>query len=262
VIETLLLALVQGITEFLPISSSGHLVIGQRLLGIEGPGLALQAALHLGTSLSVLVVFRRDVWRLLRCLGPGGIRQDRRTVLWLVLASIPVAAVGLGLGRWIEPLYGSLLSVGLSLLLTGGILVASDRAARRAEGTAPGGWRALAVGVAQAAALLPGISRSGVTIAVGTLLGSRPMAAARFSFLLSLPAVIGAGGMTLSGALRASASSAEPILWLLVGGAVAAAVGVAALRLLLAVVARSHLSVFGVYCLALGAAVLLWTLLA
>jgi len=261
VIETLLLALVQGITEFLPISSSGHLVLGQRLLGIEGPGLALQAALHLGTALSVLIVFRCDVWRLLRCLGPGGIRQDRRSVLWLALASIPVAAAGLLLGQWIEPLYGSLLAVGVSLLITGGILVASGRVARKAKGPAPHGWRALAVGVAQAAALLPGLSRSGATIAAGTLLGSQPMAAARFSFLLSLPAVIGAGGITLCKALRAPASSAEPIVRLLLGGVVAAAVGVVALRLLLAVVARARLSVFGAYCLALGAAVLLWVAL-
>lgn len=260
-IDVLLLAALQGITEFLPISSSGHLAIGGALLGLEAPGLLLQAVLHLGTAVAVLVVFRREVGGLLRSLLPGGDREARRAVLWLVVASIPLAAVGLGLGRWIEPLYASLLAVGAGLMVTGGLLLASDRVGRRVAGPAPRGWRAIAVGAAQAAALLPGVSRSGATIAAGTLAGARPMAAVRFSFLLSLPAVIGAGGVTLLQALRGPGKAAIPLEWLALGGVVAAVVGIVALRLLLAAVARARLAFFGVYCLILGAAVLVAELL-
>ncbi|UCF10078.1 MAG: undecaprenyl-diphosphate phosphatase [Candidatus Bipolaricaulota bacterium] len=263
--DVLLLALVQGITEFLPISSSGHLAIGGRLLAVELPGVLVQAALHLGTAVSVLIVFRREVWALVRALLPGGSADGRRTLLWLAVATVPIAVLGFTLGSRIEALYSSLTAVGTSLLATGILLTLSDFAARRSTGTVtePRGWRAV-VGVAQAAALLPGLSRSGATIASARLLGVDGMAAARFSFLLSLPAVLGAAGAKLWTGLGdpSTGVGAHAAGSLALGAVVACVVGIAALKMLLAVVARSRLGVFGGYCLALGASVIAWELLA
>jgi len=194
-LEGIVLGLVQGLTEFLPISSSGHLVIVPAVLGWDKPALTFDLVLHLGTLLAVLFSFRRDLLRLLVGLFGGGDdpRSDRRMIGLLALGSIPAGIAGLALGDefeslFEEPLWACLFWVVTALVLLGvermirAGVAAHEVDARRA------GW----IGLAQAAAITPGISRSGSTIAAGVAQGMTREAAARFSFLLAIPAIVGA----------------------------------------------------------------------
>lgn len=250
-IRYVLLGIVQGLTEFLPVSSSGHLVLLEKVLGFDPPGVLLELLLHLGTLVAVLVLFRRDIWRLARSLVRKDEVRGRRELLLLALGTTPIVLLGLLLRRAVVAAFSSLLLVGVCLLVTGGVLLLAGRAARRARRSAPRLGDSLLIGVAQGAALLPGISRSGATIASGILLGIEAQAAARFSFLLSVPAILGAGILELPEGLRAGAGAGG---WpaLLVATLVAAAVAGGAIKGLLALLARGKLGWFGVYCLAIG----------
>ncbi len=191
--DAVVLGLVQGLTEFLPVSSSGHLVIAQQLLHVSEPGVFLEVTLHVGTLLSVLIVYRRK----LASLVIGLIRRDPdalRYIALLVLASVPAAIVGFTLQDTIEAAFKAPVITGIMLIVTGGILwstryVEKERPAAR---SVPGWGLAFAIGVAQSFAILPGISRSGSTIATGLWGGLRGAAAAEFSFLMSVPAIAGA----------------------------------------------------------------------
>lgn len=243
----LVLALIQGISEFLPISSDGHLTLAQQVMGLEGPHLGIDVALHLGTLGSVLVVFRRDLVVMLREM----LRGDRREPLLIVLASIPAAVVGLGLKKFIEPLFDSGRAAALGLLGTALALWIGERARRR---MIPGaghavGWRdALWIGSAQALAILPGISRSGTTIATALVRGTNATQAARFSFLLSIPAVGGAVLLEVPELVRDGQFSRELAL------AVVASfvIGVGALRFLLTFLGRGAFRWCAIYCCVLG----------
>jgi len=252
VIRYLILGVVQGLTEFLPVSSSGHLVLAQRVLHLESPGTLLEATLHLGTLIAVLFLFRRDIVRLLRVLFTGG--EDRRQVGRLAIATVPIALVGFLSQAQIERAFSSALLVGVCLLVTAGVLLLADRASRNARRSNVRLFDAVLIGLAQAAALLPGISRSGVTIGIGLLLGVHGVAAARFSFLLAVPAILGAGGYKLVVALGEPTVVEATWAELLLGAAAAALVGVLAIKGLLAVIAGGRLKIFGVYCAAVGAA--------
>lgn len=249
-IRYLVLGIVQGLTEFLPVSSSGHLVLAQRFLNVNPPGVLLEVVLHLGTLVAILVLFRCDLARLAKAIFSSG--ESRKEIILLIVATLPIVLTGFFLGTQIEAAFTSSLLVGICLLITGGLLFVADRAGRRAEKDAIRLPDALVIGFAQAAALLPGISRSGATIGTGMILGIRGREAARFSFLLAIPAILAAGGLKLTQTVgRVSLDKGE---WagLLLGALAAAVVGALAIKGLLAIIARGKLKVFGIYCLALG----------
>jgi len=245
-----ILAIVQGITEFLPISSDGHLVLVQIALGLKEAGLGTDVALHLGTLVSVLVVYRRDLLELLR----GARRGELREPLFIVLATIPVAIVGLLVREEMHTLFQSARAAAFGLCGTAAILVVGELARRRSPAPRESlGLRdALLIGLAQPIALLPGVSRSGTTIAVALMLGLSSRAAARFSFLIAIPAILGAAVLEVPGVV--AEGGASPLL----GAAVVLAglVGFVALRALLAFLGRGAFAWFALYCLVLGLAVL------
>ena len=232
----------QGLTEFLPVSSSGHLVLAEQLLAVRRPGLALETGLHLGTLLAVVWAYRRSL-----------LRDAARLWVPLLLASLPAGAAGLLLRGGVDRLFGSAAAVGAALGGTGlAFLLVGFRPGgrRRAEDVRAG--NALWIGLLQVLALAPGVSRSGVTILGGLLCGLEPGEAARFSFLMSLPAVGAAVALQAASPLPAGA-----LLPLLAGAAVAAGVGAWAIGFCTAAVRRAGLRPFGWYCLAAGALVLL-----
>ncbi len=239
----LVLAVLQGATEFLPVSSSGHLALAQWLLGVGSGSVFEDVMLHLGTLGAVFVFYRRDIVNLLgKGLVRGGEgRAARRYLAWIVLGSVPAALVGLTFQDRIEGAFGNIGFVLVALGLTGILLKVSDRLPRRRVEL--GARIALVVGCAQALAVLPGVSRSGWTIVAGLALGLPPREAARFSFLLSIPAILGAAFLQLW-QQPASVSS-----WPAIGVAVAAAfiVGLLCLRWLVALVQSMALGRFAWY---------------
>lgn len=256
-LESVLLGLLQGLTEFLPVSSSGHLVLAQSLIpGFEQPGVLFDTLLHGGTLLAVVVYFRRDVQAILASLLPGGDPSRRRMALLLAAATVPTGLIGVVFKAPLEALFHAPRSAAAMLLVTGALLWASEVLARPRMGLEGLGYgRALAVGTAQGLAIVPGISRSGATIAAGTLLGIRGEDAARFSFLLSVPAILGAVVLQLP-----HVDSLEPArLGTYVAGVVAAfAAGLWAIRFLLTAIRRGRFRWFAVYCWLLGAGYLLF----
>lgn len=249
-----ILALLQGLTEFLPISSSGHLVLAQAAMGFEEPQLALDVALHVGTLLAVCVVYRRDLLQLLRSLAAG----DGRELGLLALATLPAAVVGLAFKDALEAAFHEPRFAAGGLFATGAILLVGEAARKRGPGTSEEDaaerpmrwWHALVIGSAQALAIWPGISRSGSTIAAGMLCGLPPARAARFSFLMAIPAILGAAVLQLPDAAEDPARpELTAILW---AAAFAGFVGWGALRILLAFLGRGAFAWFAAYCFALG----------
>lgn len=267
VVEAIILGVVQGLTEFLPVSSSGHLVLAEQLMHVELHDITFEVAVHLGTLLAVITMFRVDLAALVSSLAravtsvvsrPDGRARPSpmadanfRLGLWLVVGTLPAAIIGLALEDVIESAFGSPLTVSICLLITGTILVATRH--RMATRKDVGLREALAIGVAQAVAILPGISRSGSTIATGVILGVEGRQAARFSFLLSVPVILGASVLKLGGFLLAvpTFSAATPLI---VGAAAAYLSGYAAISLALDVIGRGRLEFFGYYCWIIGLA--------
>ncbi|MFQ5732367.1 MAG: undecaprenyl-diphosphate phosphatase [Planctomycetaceae bacterium] len=257
-LEAVLLGVVQGVAEFLPISSSGHLVIVGAVLrewtGREvdpESNLQLNVAVHLGTLFSILLVYRRDLPRVLR---------DVRLCLFIVLATLPVAVVGLTLQDVLKAHLFTPLAAGVCLFVTAGLLACAERS--------PGGSsttgcmtakQAGTIGLFQALAILPGVSRSGSTISAGLLTGMEPDDAARFSFFIAIPAIAGAVVVTAKDMLTGEGGDTSlPVL--LVGAAVAFLVGWLSLRGLLGLVRRRQLRWFAWYCAVAGAATVAWQL--
>ena len=261
ILQALILGLVQGTTEFIPISSSGHLVLIPWLFGWPEPGLAFDAVLHLGTLLAVLIAFRRDWWAL-AWAWVGSIRcrersAEARLAWWIVIATIPAALMGLVLEKQFEALFSQPRSVALFLLLTGAWLWLAERLGRRERRAEDlQAWEAVAVGVAQGLAIAPGISRSGATIGAGMLLGLKREAAARFSFLLSAPVILGAGLLQVRKLLGVPNLAAEA-LPLALGFVVAAVTGVLCIRALLKYVQGGRMTLFAIYCWFVGLITLL-----
>ncbi|TGD74676.1 undecaprenyl-diphosphate phosphatase [Mangrovimicrobium sediminis] len=198
--QAVVLAILQGLTEFLPISSSAHLVIPSLVLEWPDQGLAFDVAVHVGTLSAVLIYYRRDLWQMaqawLRSLTGGGHSEDSRLVWYLAVGSIPAGLLGVTMGDFIEHHARSLPVIATTTLVFGLLLGVADRYAIRTPGDARVGlWAAVFIGCAQAIALVPGVSRSGVTITAGLLLNLSRQDAARFSFLLSIPVIAGAGAL-------------------------------------------------------------------
>jgi len=254
--ESLILWITQGATEFLPVSSSGHLVMGQTLLGIEIPGMWFEVAVHLATLVSVLVVYRTRV----TSLATGAVRGEAsawRYIGLLAVASIPAAVVGIFFEREVSALFERPEVTGVALLVTGLILLSSRRPLARGEFQDSLPVRlALLMGVTQAFAIIPGISRSGSTVVVGLWGGADPEAAAEFSFLMAIPAIAGAAILKLPALVEGSAGGLGGIV--LVGVVAAGVTGVLAIRIFLGMLRRRSFPAFGVYCLAAGAAFLLY----
>ena len=240
------LAAVQGVSEFLPISSSGHLTLLEALFGLGEGALDVGVLLHVGTLLSVVLYFRRD---LAAMLG-----RSRRLIVPIVVATIPAVIVVLLLGDWIELAFRSVLLVGFMLLITGLLLLGSHRFAPGNRGGLDGiGWRdGLWVGLFQAVAILPGISRSGSTISAGLLRGMDRPLAARFSFLVSVPALVGAACYEGLRLVRGSAGITLTPALAAAGLAISFAVGLASIHLLLRIIQRRGIAPFGYYCLGAG----------
>lgn len=258
--QAVLLGLVQGLTEFLPVSSSGHLVLFQQLLGVTETGVALDVALHVGTLVAVFWVYGRDILRVAgawwRSLFPGaaGGPPGARLAWAVLVATIPTGVIGLAGENVFAGWFGSLRAVGVFWILTGVLLYwASRRDVGRKGETDISLADALIVGTFQGLAIAPGISRSGATIAAALGRGIRAEDAARFSFLMSIPAILGAAAVELP----ELASQPHPSLAaMLTGGFVAAVSGVWAIRYFLKTLYRGRLEGFAYYVWALGAVVL------
>ncbi len=246
----LTLAVVQGLTEFLPVSSSGHLVLLETLFGLKDAesNLALNIYLHFASALAVIVYYRRDLWRIAV--------EKRSWLLPLLLATIPAGLVGMLLEDVVERLFSDPVAVAFGWIATGTALWWGQRVgAQDREIDALGPRRATAIGLAQAAAILPGLSRSGMTISASLLAGLRPDEATRFAFLMAIPVILGASALKLPRLFEQGENPATPLA---IAGVVCFAVSYAALAALVRVVRARRLQPFAWYCWALAAGVLVW----
>ena len=244
-LNAILWGIIQGLTEFLPISSSGHLVLIPALLDRPGPDLATSAMLHLGTLAAVLVYFRSDLAAMATFDRPG-----RKLITLILIGTIPAAVLGLAFESRIEELVNEPVIVAYMLVVTGVILLGTTLLRLGDETVADVTVTdTVTIGFAQALALIPGISRSGMTISAGLVRGLERTQAARFAFLLGIPAIAGAGLLEMVDVLR-SGESIEASVW--VGMLAAALSGYAAIAVLLRLLTRIGLAPFGVYCVVMG----------
>ena len=264
VIRAIIMGTIQGLTEFAPVSSSGHLVAVPRLMGWPDPGLSFDVALHAGTLLAVLVYFRSDWLEVLKGFfssfraRPSRWNHGQRLAWSLVLATVPAGLAGAALSGFFENPMRSLGSVGGCLLFTGAIMLVAEKLGSMKRGMEELNiLDAASVGLMQVLALAPGISRSGITISAGIFRGLKRESAARFSFLLSAPVIAGAGLKECLELLRGSGPS-PGALSTLAGAGAAAVSGFFVIRFLLAYLKRKSLLPFALYCLAAGSA--LWLL--
>jgi undecaprenyl-diphosphatase len=253
-LEAFLLGLVQGLTEFLPVSSSGHLVIAQALMGVVQEGVLFEVAVHVATLVSVLVFYRRRVAELVVGVLRGQ-AEAWRYAAKLALATLPAVVVALAFGDWLESLFDAPAVAGVCLLVTGAILWTTRYTAPPARGGEPGWGAALLIGCAQAFAILPGISRSGTTVAAALALGVSPVAAAEFSFLMSVPAISGAAVRMLPEIGRVTSSDTAPIL---IGSVAAMVSGVLAIWLFVRLLRTRSFHRFAYYTWAAGGLFLVW----
>lgn len=258
-VQAVILGLVQGLTEFLPVSSSGHLALFEHWLGVA-PDLSLGILLHAGTLLAVIVFYAADLWAVVRSImGLGRDRAYWRRLFWLlVIASLPTGIMGFLLQSRVEQAFGSLRAVGVAFAFTGVVLwLAGRQAPGRAGAERMTFGQAMLVGIGQGVAVFPGVSRSGLTVSTGLFLGLDRSFAARFAFLLSIPAIGGAFLLDLVHGLGAASTGASLYGPYLAGFAVAAVAGYLSIKLLLRVVEQGRLSLFAYYCW-FAAAVTLW----
>jgi undecaprenyl-diphosphatase len=257
-IEAIVLGAVQGATEFLPISSTAHLVLVPWFMGWQDPGLAFDVALHLGTLVALLIYFRRDWGYLIRCaLGYLRGRNPDPLVMYLVLATIPAALAGVFLEDYVESTLRDVRVIGLSLIILGLVLaIAEIKSRRKKDMNDITLLDAMIVGCAQAVALIPGVSRSGVTMTAGLFRGMRRETAARFSFFLSTPVIGGAVGKKMIDIAKAGLPPGETLPFV-VGIIVSGLVGYASIKFLLQYLQSRNTFLFVYYRIALGIVVYL-----
>ncbi len=250
VIEALILGFLQGLTEFLPVSSSGHLELGKIFMHIPEEGMAFTVAVHGATILSTIVVFWKDIWSLVSGLFSFKWNDDTKYITKIVISMIPAALVGLLFEDQIDAMFaGNLAFVACMLLVTGALLTFTYYARPRSGGLSF--YNAFLIGVSQAIAIIPGISRSGSTIATGLLLGAKKEDIARFSFLMVVPLILGANAkMILDGG--ASEMVRVELAPLIVGFTAAFITGLLACKLMIKIVKQGKLIWFGYYCFAIG----------
>lgn len=276
-LEAVLLGLIQGLTEFLPVSSSGHLEIGKVLLGVEtSDDLLFTTMVHAATVLSTVVVFRKQIWDLLKGFfcGLKGVKVENRILvcndqtdylLKMVVSMIPVLVVGLFFKDKVESLFGSITVVGFALIVTAMLLFFSDYASRPGRKSIfPANeyrngisyWQAFAVGLGQAFAVVPGLSRSGTTISTGLICGVKREVMAQFSFLMVLVPILGESFLEIvGGEFGASSVGALPLALGFVSAFVS---GLFACRVMIALVKKARLSWFALYCLVAAACIFIF----
>jgi undecaprenyl-diphosphatase len=252
-LEIVILAVIQGLTEWLPVSSSGHLVIAQKYLGLNLP-LIFSVMLHAGNVIVILVAFRKDVADIIKALAKLDFeKEEGRMALFIAVGSVPIALIGLVLHDFFESLFNNLLAVGLALFTTGFILFFSEKRRGNRE---LGILDSLIIGLTQAVAIIPGVSRSGVTVATGLLRKIDKVEAFKYSFLLSVPAVIGA---TVLESRELVVSNIDVILPFL-GAIVSMIVGFASLKLFQKIVMQKKFHLFAYYCWTIGFALIFFTI--
>lgn len=266
--ESIILGLVQGLTEFLPVSSSGHLEIGKVLLGVEATDdLMFTTMVHAATVLSTIVVFRKQILDLLKGFFKFQYNDQTDYLFKIAVSCVPIMIVGLFFKDDVEALFGSIKVVGFALLLTSALLFFSDFASRPARSVkavsgineARNGisyWQALVVGLSQALAVIPGLSRSGTTISTGLICGVRREVMAQFSFLMVLIPILGESFLELvGGEFSTSSVGALPLV---LGFLSAFVSGLFACKVMIALVKKARLSWFAVYCLIAAAAIFIF----
>ena len=261
-LEALVLGVIQGLTEFLPVSSSGHLQIFSALFGVQGEeNLTFAVAVHAATVCSTIVVLRKEIWDLLQGLFRFAWNEETMYIAKIVLSMIPVAIVGVFFKDQVEALFGSgLLVVGVSLLLTACLLAFAYYARPRTKTTIS--FRdAFVIGIAQACAVLPGLSRSGSTIVTGILLGNNKEKVAKFSFLMVLVPILGEAFLDLLKGDFTQGESGISMLSLTVGFLAAFISGFLACSWMLNLVKKGKLIWFAIYCLVVGLGIVIWQII-
>ncbi|WP_299313444.1 undecaprenyl-diphosphate phosphatase [uncultured Aquimarina sp.] len=252
IIDAIILGIIQGLTEFLPVSSSGHLELGKAILGdksVPEESLLFTVILHFATALSTIVVFRKDIWEIIKGLLKFKKNDETMFSLRIIVSMIPAVLIGLFFEEQLEQLFGgNIMFVGFMLIITAVLLWLADKAKNTAKIVTTS--NAFVIGIAQAIAMLPGISRSGATISTSVLLGNDKTKAARFSFLMVIPLIFGKIGKDLlSGDFTISTGSGTPLIL----GFIAAFIsGLFACTWMISLVKKSKLSYFALYCIVVG----------
>jgi undecaprenyl-diphosphatase len=259
-LQALILGIIQGLTEYLPVSSSGHLAIGQAFFGMDNgeENLMFTVAVHIATVLSTLVVLWREIEWLFKGVIKCEMNAETKYLLNIVVSMIPVGIVGLFFKDQVEEVFGSgLLLVGFCLLITASLLIFSYYSRPRKKEHIS--WKdALIIGIAQAVAVLPGVSRSGSTIATGIMLGNKKEQLAQFSFLMVIPPILGEALLDVLKAMKGEAVMGSiEVLPLIVGFLAAFLSGCLACKMMINLVKRGKLIYFGIYCAILGSLVIL-----
>ena len=264
--QAIILGLIQGLTEFLPVSSSGHLAIGKALLGVEvADDLVFEVAVHAATVLATIVVFRKQILELFRGLFKFRYNDETDYILKICVSMIPVFVVGMFFKDSVEALFSSLAVVGVALLVTAVLLAFSDLASDWYASSGGGAkqhrggisfWQAFVVGLGQALAVIPGLSRSGTTIGTGLMCGVRRSSMAQFSFLMVLVPILGEAFLDIVGG--DAASSSVGALPLVLGFVAAFLSGLFACKVMIALVKRAKLRWFALYCAVVGILVLIF----
>ena len=248
-LEAALLGGIQGLTEFFPVSSSGHLVMAKEFLGQVDEGIVFEVVVHVGTMLAIVAYYRGRVLELIT----GTFRRDPVVLAHvgkLALATAPAVVVGLTIKDAVESMFDHAWIVGVALIVTGALLLTTRRTVGTATLDAPSWMHALVIGVAQVFAITPGISRSGTTVAVALMLGIRAAAATEFSFLMGVIAIAGAAVLALP---DAAAAPADSLVAYAIGGVVAAVSGFLAIRWFVALLRSQKFHLFAAYCFVVGA---------
>ena len=252
-IEVFILAVIQGLTEWLPVSSSGHLVITQKVLGLNLP-LIYSVMLHVGTLIVVLVVFWKDIAEIIKALVKRDFEtEEGKLALFIAVGSVPIAIIGFVFYDLLKSLFSNLLAVGLALLITGWVLFFSEK---RIGNRKMGILDSLLIGLAQGVTIIPGVSRSGVTVATGLLRRVDKAIAFKYSFLLSVPAVLGATVMES----RELVVGNVDMVPLFLGAIISMIVGYVSLKLLQKIVMKEKFHLFAYYCWTVGLAITLFTI--
>ncbi|MCK5776584.1 MAG: undecaprenyl-diphosphate phosphatase [Bacteroidales bacterium] len=259
-IEAIILGIIQGLTEFLPVSSSGHLEIAKFILGdtsLPEESMLMTVVLHAATALSTIFVFRKDILDIFKGLLQFQWNDETKFSLKIIISMVPAAIVGVFFNEEIEALFGGrLLLVGSMLIVTAVLLLLADRA--KTTNKSVGNWAALIIGISQAIAIMPGISRSGATISTSVLLGVDRSKAARFSFLMVVPLILGAMAKDiLSGEIVYSSANLIPLG---IGFIAAFFTGILACTWMIALVKKAKLSWFALYCFIVGTSAIIYTL--